>query len=316
MRISVIMPTYCQAAFIEESVRSVLGQSDVELELIVYDAMSTDGTSEILDRFHSEARLKVVCEPDDGQVDALNKGLGRASGDILAWLNSDDLYLPDAILKVVSAFQSDAELDFVYGDALEIDGEGRLLGPNPFTESPTADRYLSSHNFICQPTCFFHRRLWERVGPIKEEMKWVFDYELFRRFFLAGAKCLRLETFLAANRSYAETKTNQGSIARYMEILRTVTTRCGIPFWRLKALVVYAFELVIKEVEPWKEFRHGIRSIIASRYLVPMHLLFHKLVAPRERESIHERYRSQILTKDWQYSRDWLREMDRMVVES
>ena len=310
MRISVIMPTYCQAAFIEDSIRSVLGQKGVDLELIIYDAISTDETASVLGRYRSDPRVTWFREPDRGQVDALNKGLNRAKGDLLCWLNSDDLFLPQALESILSVFATNQEVGFVYGDALELDEAGNILGPNPYTEEPDADRYLNSHNFICQPTCFFRRSLWEELRPIRSDMQWTFDYELFGRFFSSGFRGFRLGRFLAANRHYAETKTSQGLGKRYLEIARMVMTRSNCPLWEREAIVIYGLELLIKGLEQWNERDTGMRCSLARRFLPRLHLLFHGLVAPRDRESIDTRYQQEIVSKGWKHSHDWLKNMN------
>jgi len=202
------------------------------------------------------------------------------------------------------------EVDFVYGDALEIDESGKITSPNIFTERPDQDRYVNSHNFICQPTCFFRRSVWQALGPIRKEMKWTFDYDLFGRFFREGFVAERAEAFLAANRSHAETKTSQGLAARYGEIWRMVNRLSDVPFWRRKSLLIYAAELVIKYLQQWRGKKTGVRADLANRNLNRIHLAYHKLVDPREREGIVERYNRLLRERGWIRRSDWLSEME------
>lgn len=244
---TIVMPTRNHARWIEQAVRSVLDQDfSGRVELIVLDALSDDGTADILGRYRH--RLDWRRAADRGQVDAINRGLAEARGDILAWLNTDDLYLPGALRRVADAFAADPTLDFVYGDVLEINEDGRILTPNPFTEECVAERYFCSHNFICQPTMFVRRDVFARVGPVREDLRWFMDYEWFSRFFKAGLRGRRVPHFLAANRDHPATKTNSGGFARWREAMRVFSANPG-PFFPLRpAFRLYTLEYVIKSL--------------------------------------------------------------------
>ncbi len=244
---TIIMPTRNHARWIEQAVRSVLDQDfPGRVELIVFDALSDDGTADILARYHD--RISWRRASDRGQVDAINRGLAEARGEIVAWLNSDDLYLPGALHRVHAAFTADPALDFVYGDVLEINEDGRILTPNPFTEDCDAERYFCSHNFICQPTMFMRRHVSARVGALREDLRWFMDYEWFTRFFKQGLRGLRLKHFLAANRDHPATKTNSGGLARWREAMRVFAANPG-PFFPLRpAATLYSLEYVIKSL--------------------------------------------------------------------
>ena len=290
---TIVMPTYNQGEFIETAVLSVLGQQGSDAELVVYDALSTDATPTILERYRD--RLTWIREKDRGMVDAINKGLSAAPGEVLAWLNSDDAYLPGALAHVRAAFEADPGLDFLYGDALEIDAAGRIFTPNQFTEECTRERYLHSHNFICQPTMFFRRRVLDKVGPLREDLLWTMDYEWFARFFLRGLRGRLLPRFLAANRDYPVTKTNTGGSTRYREMLAIHRLRPGRPLLTRRSFWIYTAEAVIKGVNAWRDRLPGtLRARALNQVSRLSGNLFLRFVNPRRRDEIIRRFHSDI----------------------
>ena len=127
--VSIVTPTFERAHFIERTIRSVAGQSYPHVEHIVVDGASKDGTAALLERCATQYNLRWVSEPDRGMYDAINKGLRMARGEIVAYLNSDDLYFPWSVERVVDAFRQDIATDLVYGDALRIDRFRRITVP-------------------------------------------------------------------------------------------------------------------------------------------------------------------------------------------
>jgi len=284
MRISIVMPTRNQAQFIRLAVDSVLRQRGAESELIVQDACSDDRTPEILAAYGD--RLQWHRERDSGQVDAIARGFRRASGEVLAWLNSDDAYLPGALAKVGAAFAADPALDFVYGNVLEIDRTGRVLAPNIGTQAPDRDRYLYSHNYICQPSLFIRRRVLEQVGPVRDDLQWFMDFEWIGRFFQQGLRGRRLPDFLAVNREYPETKTNQGGWMRYCELLGIQRRRSG-PFLPFRPAVrIYALEWWLKH----QALRRSASGRPPGRIEQKGHALLWRLVRPSEEPEIRARF--------------------------
>jgi glycosyltransferase involved in cell wall biosynthesis len=178
LKISVITPSYNQGEFIEETIKSVLAQDYPGLEYIVMDACSTDSTVDVLRKY--EGRLKWISRKDAGQADALRKGFGEfAAGDVLAWLNSDDLYAPGAIKLAMEFFEKNPAVDMLYGRAGYVDRLGRPIGEYP-TERFDLQR-LASFNFICQPSVFFRRRAYEGAGGIDSSLSYAMDYDLWIR---------------------------------------------------------------------------------------------------------------------------------------
>ena len=159
--VSIVTPSFNQARFLEATLRSVLEQDYPRIEYLVVDGASTDGSVDIIRRY-ADRLAWWVSEKDTGQSEAINKGLGRAHGEFIGWLNSDDIYLPGAISAAVSAFQSHPEAGLIYGDALAIDSDGK-----PFNVM-RAHQYtltgLMAFQIICQPAAFMRRSVLEGVG--------------------------------------------------------------------------------------------------------------------------------------------------------
>lgn len=294
---TIIMPTRNHARWLEQAVRSVLEQNFAgRIEFIVFDALSDDATPEVLRRYQD--RLSWRRAADAGQVDAINRGLAEAQGEIVAWLNSDDIYLPGAFQRVHEAFAADPNLDFVYGDVLEIDEDGRILTPNPFTEDCTAERYFHSHNYICQPSMFMRRHVPARVGPLRTDLRWFMDYEWFTRFFKQGLRGVRLKHFLAANRDHPSTKTNSGGLARWREAMRVLSANPG-PFVLMRASIwIYSLEYIIKSLNAagWSAPPELPRERRDWRQRTVDHLnrWLMRLVQPRSFDDIVRRYGAEI----------------------
>lgn len=298
------MPTRNHARWIEQAVRSVLDQDFAgTVELIVFDALSDDGTAEILERYKD--RLTWRRAADRGQVDAINRGLQEARGEIVAWLNSDDLYLPGALKHVHAAFAADPGLDFVYGDVLEIDQDGRILTPNLFTEDPVAERYLCSHNFICQPTAFMRRRVPAKVGLLREDLRWFMDYEWFARFFQQGLRGLRLKHFLAANRDHPATKTNSGGIARWIEAMKVFGSNPGPFVLTRRSIWIYTLEYVIKSLNAAGWAAPSVHRTFRQRIVDRLNHAFIQLIQARASEDIAERFRENAATRGSAVSACW-----------
>jgi glycosyltransferase involved in cell wall biosynthesis len=179
--VSVVTPSYNQASFLEETILSVLGQEYPKLEYIIIDGGSTDGSVDII-RKHADHLTYWISEPDKGQSDAINKGLKRATGEILAWLNSDDCYYPGALRAVVDIFQRLPEIGLVFGSAMFVEEDG-----TPRSVYPGVDRsYFNKLQYwrgwdIPQPTLFFRRRVYDDFGGLDKSFRYALDYEWLLR---------------------------------------------------------------------------------------------------------------------------------------
>lgn len=177
--VSIITPSFNQAPFLEETIRSVLEQDYPHIEYIIIDGGSTDGSVEIIQRY-ADRLAYWVSEPDQGQTDAINKGFARASGQVLAWLNSDDTYQPGAVCEAVAFLQEHPEIAMVYADANLIDGQGQVLGRFPARQTNLRGMLRGSVH-IPQQTTFFWAHLWQMVGPLDPTFYFAMDYDLWVR---------------------------------------------------------------------------------------------------------------------------------------
>ncbi len=177
--VSIITPSYNQANFLEETIRSVLDQGYPNLEYIIVDGGSTDGSLEIIQKY-ADRLVWWVSEPDQGQTDAINKGFSQAKGEILAWLNSDDTYLPAAVAEAVGYLQAHPEIGTVYGDANLIDDEGNVIGRFPAKQTDNR-RLMRGYVHVPQQATFFRTELWRKVGPLDPTFFFAMDYDLWVR---------------------------------------------------------------------------------------------------------------------------------------
>ena len=176
--VSIITPSYNQAPYLEQTIRSVLIQDYPNLEYIVVDGGSTDGSVAIIQKYAGHLDWW-ESEPDSGQAEAINKGFARANGEIVAWLNSDDLYLPNAIAKAVTELQDHPEVGMVYGNAVTIDQDGRPLNDLVFGDWGLEE--LASFEIICQPAVFMRREALELVGYLDRSFHFLLDHHLWLR---------------------------------------------------------------------------------------------------------------------------------------
>jgi glycosyltransferase involved in cell wall biosynthesis len=221
LRVSVITPSYNSATFIERTIESVLAQrGEFDLEYLVVDGGSRDGTVDILERY--EGRLQFVSQPDGGQVDAINKGMRWARGEVLAWLNSDDVYAPGAVQHVVRALR-ETGARWCFGECVIIDEADRPIRSaisryKSWVSRRYSRRRLLGRNFIPQPAVFFRRDLLEQTGPLDESLPHAMDYDLWLRFSNV-AKPVFIPRPLAAFRWHARSITGTDYAAGACECL-------------------------------------------------------------------------------------------------
>lgn len=185
MQISIVMPTLNQGNFIDESLRSIFSQSIPNLEVIVIDGLSNDGTIDKLQAWQKKypKEFRWISIKDSGPAEAVNRGLDLAQGEFIGWLNSDDLYHPQIFSMVLDFFKKNSSIQAVYGKGEHIDEDGHFISDYP-TKMPqvSIDNFLEG-SFICQPTFFFRKVLLSKIGLLDTTLKVSFDFDWWIRFF-------------------------------------------------------------------------------------------------------------------------------------
>ncbi|MCU1278804.1 MAG: glycosyl transferase family 2 [bacterium] len=208
--LSVITPSYNQAAWLERTIRSVVSQGYPDLEYLVMDGASTDGSVAILDRAKAEGKLDFVSQKDGGQSAAVNEGFRRTKGEIIGWVNSDDLYAPGALRAVGEHFAAHPETEWLFGRCPIVDRDdkpfkGFITRYKEFWLRRYSYNRLVIENFISQPAVFFRRRLLDRVGPLNPDYHLAMDYHLWLRMGRVAQPAF-LDRELAYFRSSGENK--------------------------------------------------------------------------------------------------------------
>lgn len=222
-RVSIVTPVLNRRRLLEATLRSVRGQTYGDVEHIVVDGGSTDGTLDVIRAFESTYNLRWTSGRDGGMYNAINKGLAMATGDVVAYLNSDDLYFPWTVATVVRAFAREPEAAFLFGDAAKVDmatGRHELYFQAPFDID-----FIRRIGFLTQPAVFMRRAAYEAVGPFDESLRFVADCEYWMR---AGARhrFVKVDEVLAIERNHEATLREQQASAVALE-LAAVRARFG-----------------------------------------------------------------------------------------
>jgi glycosyltransferase involved in cell wall biosynthesis len=234
-QVSIVTPSFNHAQFLERTMQSVLQQNYPNLEYIVQDGGSTDGTDKILEKYRTQLKSG-ESRPDRGQANAINLGFQHASGEIMAWLNSDDLLLPGTVSYVSRYFLEHPEVDVVYGHRINIDENDQEIGR--WIMPTHDDELLRWADYIPQETLFWRRRIWDKVGAsLDESFQFALDWDLLLRFQDAGANFARLPRFLGAFRVHAAQKTQavmDGTGQEEMNRLRLRSHGRAVTWFELK----------------------------------------------------------------------------------
>lgn len=231
MKVSIITPSFNQAQFLPVNLASVQCQVRADFEHIVVDPGSTDGSTGIA---LSASGITVIAEPDRGQSDGIAKGFSRSTGDILCWLNSDDLYPDDLVLaSVIESFEENPDVDIVYGDVNFVDADGKFLRKGFVNQA--SEKLFASFEYqvgIVQPGVFWRRRVFEEIGGPSEEFEYCMDYELWVRMAAKGYKWRYLPRVLAHHRWWGGMKTSSRRDLSLREHCKVCDRYFGYVHWK------------------------------------------------------------------------------------
>lgn len=234
-RLSIITPSYNQGQYIEETIRSILLQGYPNLEYIIIDGGSTDNSVEIIKKYETHLAYW-ISEPDHGQSHAINKGIAKATGDWIAWLNADDIYLPNALGQAMQITFKNSSANWIVGITLMLDQRLRKIGefrPDHNTGAWRVTNYPPSSwlDFVCtkqsgtglpQPSSFWRKTAWDNSGGIDENLRYAMDHDLYGRLAYLGYVPYILNIPLAGFRLHSQQKTNQWPNVFWQEELKSV----------------------------------------------------------------------------------------------
>ena len=301
-RISVITPSLNQGRYLRQCIDSVLSQDYQNLEFIIIDGGSTDESVPIIKEYEGKIGYW-VSKPDKGQSDAINKGFRRASGELVAWLNADDYYLPGAFDRVIDAYRADLLAPFYFGDGLRVDETGAVISNFFPTGTLTFDRQalVMGLNYILQPATFINRCALEQAGYLDAGLRYGMDSDLWMRLSRIGNP-RAIAAVLAATREYAATKTASGSFARVDELRKIAMKHSGLPI--TPGVLCYFLDTFYR-------FAQQHENVFPESYLTD-ELLFWKKTAelfgrfnagpdgfplePKERQQLHQNNDEQALS--------------------
>lgn len=235
-KVSIITPSLNQGEFIEETIRSVLLQCYPNLEYIIIDGGSNDETIEIIKKYEPWL-ASWVSEPDQGQADAINKGFGRCTGEIMGWLNSDDTYTSGTLAYVVQHLNDHPPCNMLYGEAWYIDECSYRLRPCRYVTESIPRQHILNVDLIVQPATFWRTSLWQTIGKLDVSLRWGFDWEFFIRAYLNTGLCY-VPQFLANYRLQANMKSRTGGQARHAELAKITRSYGG--WWQPTNLLYQA----------------------------------------------------------------------------
>ncbi|MDX2212480.1 MAG: glycosyltransferase family 2 protein [Oculatellaceae cyanobacterium bins.114] len=278
--ISIVTPSYNQGQFIEETIRSVLLQGYPNLEYIIIDGGSTDNTIEIIRKYEPWI-THWVSERDRGQAHAINKGLARSTGDILAYLNSDDYYLPNALFSVAAHFKQNPQTDLLHGRCRYIDVLGNKIGEqfgniHRFSEIIDLWNVWWAQRQFVQPEVFWTKRITEQIGYFREDLNYVMDYDYWCRILKAGGAVNQLDSEMACFRFTSQQKSNQREqvAQELLEVVRPLLWSSDVRLPLKQRLILqgkYLYQTVfLKQVE--KSLTEGDRPLIRITQMIAVAL--------------------------------------------
>jgi len=272
-KVTIVTPSYNQGKFLEETIRSVLSQDYPNIEYIVMDGGSTDDSVEIIKKYADKIAFW-TSEKDNGQADAINKGFRKSTGDILAWLNSDDIYTDDkAISRVVEIFNAEHTAGIVSARCIDIDENGKEIGPINISKEHINPEYLRRRSVIIQPGSFFKKEVVSDY-PLNNALYYVFDWDFFIRAS-EKYKIVPAVFFVAACRQHKSTKTLTGGVKRTEEISSIFERYKGRTSWQYRASRVF-YRLYL-----WDSFLPGPMKGALSPGIRALAIILYKITGKR-----------------------------------
>jgi glycosyltransferase involved in cell wall biosynthesis len=222
--VSVVTPSFEQAEFLEDNLQSVKTQSGAEIEHVVVDGGSTDGTVDLLEAYEDQYNLQWVSEPDDGQSDAINKGIEMASSEWICWVNSDDYLLPGAIETLAEAIENRRRADVVYGDYLFVDADGNEIG-RKYSTPPSRFVHKHYYQFTGNHSMAIRQDTVRSLGGVDENLDYVMDTDFLWQLLNANLEMVQVQAFIGARRLHEAAKTTGDPPPERMAEIRDLQSR-------------------------------------------------------------------------------------------
>lgn len=271
-RISIVTPSFNQGRFLEDCILSVLDQKYPNLEYIIIDGGSSDQSVQII-RSYEDKLASWVSEKDGGQSDGINKGFRKCTGELVAWINADDYYLPGALQIAADAYRSNPSAPFFFGRCLRVDE--RMQTKGEYVSAPklifNREALILGLNYIAQPATFIRRKDLEAVGYLNAALKWGLDNELWIKLS-AIARPAPVEHVLAASREYGETKTSSGMFTRIEELRQLGEQFSGVQM--TPGSLCYFIDTLYKVVQQHPELYPGEYLAEVTRFWASTSALF------------------------------------------
>lgn len=260
-KISVVTPSFNQAEFLERTICSVLDQGYPNLEYIIIDGGSTDGSVDVIRRY-ADRLAYWVSEKDSGQSHAINKGLMRATGDWVAWQNSDDIFYPSTFSQLAECASRSPDACLIIGDMSMIDIHDQVLRDIKYVR-PTYGAMLAEGMVLTNQAAFWRRELHQQLGYLREDLHFGFDFEWFLRILKSGVRAEHVREMWGGLRMHQATKTAQ-SQSDFTREYASILAGMGLPGWRKRLYQLRRLSLMVADGE-WAYVTRGLRNRLWHR---------------------------------------------------